>query len=214
VDFPETRWSSLLELKDPASPRYAEQMEALARLYWPPVYHYVRALKPNGEAEDLTQQFFAMLLARRDLEKLSPERGSFRGFLKTALRHFVASASRGPRANLKLPFEDAEAAWRNSAPGLSPEAAFDREWARSVLLEGVRLLKLEVPPDRFELFQKICQDASYEEAGRSQGRSADDVRNRLREMRARLREILRELLRDTLAPGEDVEAELRLVLGA
>lgn len=204
----------MLELKDPASPRYAEQLEALAALYWPPVYHYARALKPGDEAEDLTQQFFAMLLARGDLRKLSPDRGSFRGFLKTALRNFVAGASRGPRAARLFRFEDAEAAWREAGAGLSPDAAFDREWARGVMLEGVRRLREEIPADRFALFQKICQDASYEEAGRELGWSADDVRNRLREIRARLREILRDILRDTLGPEGDVEAELRLVLGA
>src|SRR5260221_4766653 len=87
-EFPETRWSQLLELRDPAHPRYAEHLERLAKQYWQPVFHYVRALR-RSDAEDLTQQFFAMLLSRRDLEKLSPERGSFRGFLKTALRNFL-----------------------------------------------------------------------------------------------------------------------------
>src|SRR6185369_5234403 len=93
IDFPETRWSQLLELRDPAHPRYAEHLDRLAQQYWKPVYHYAKALR-RADAEDVTQQFFAMLLARRDLENLSPDRGSFRGFLKTALKHFVLSADR------------------------------------------------------------------------------------------------------------------------
>ena len=74
VDFPETRWSQLLELRDPAHPRYAEHLEKLAKQYWSPVFHYAKALG-RADAEDLAQQFFAMLLSRRDLEKISPERG-------------------------------------------------------------------------------------------------------------------------------------------
>ncbi|HYE97280.1 MAG TPA: sigma factor [Planctomycetota bacterium] len=214
-DFPDTRWSRLLELRDRSSPRYAEQLEGLARSYWTPAYHYIRALRPHAEAEDLAQQFFAMLLDRRDLEKLSPERGSFRGFLKTALRHFVLSAERARRpAGRTFPFDEAEAVFMKTGQGLSPDVAFDREWARGVMAEAVARLRSEVGPERFSLFQDVALgDASYEAAARARGWSVDDVGNRLREMRARLRELLRERLRDYLEPGQDVEAELRFILG-
>ncbi len=217
-EFPETRWSQLLELRDPAHPRYAEQLDRLARDYWRPVYHYVRALRPReaAEAEDLTQQFFATLLGRGDLERLSPERGSFRGFLKTALRNFVSSAGRAAGAReRRFPTEEAE--WRES--GLAPEDAFDREWARGVLVEGVSGLRRELEEagkgELFGLFRDVClgdDEVSYEAAARARGISADDVRNRLRELRQRLREILRARLRDYLSPGEDLEAELRFIL--
>ena len=106
-EFPETRWSQLLELRDPSHPRYAEHLERLAKQYWSPVHHYARALcRGDADAEDLTQQFFAMLLARRDLEKLSPDRGSFRGFLKTALRNFVLSAGRANAVRTTVPLRD------------------------------------------------------------------------------------------------------------
>ena len=64
--FPETHWSQLLELADPANPNYHENLGRLILQYWKPVYHYVRSLRPVGspEAEDLTQQFFTMLLDR------------------------------------------------------------------------------------------------------------------------------------------------------
>ena len=216
MDFPETQWSRLLEMRDREGPRYAERLEELAGRYWTPVYHYARALRPGAEAEDLTQQFFAMLLSRRDLEKLSPERGSFRGFLKTAFKHFVASADRAEGVRPRpFRFDDAEAVWAKSG-GRDPEAAFDREWARGVLMEAVQQLRGEVEAERFELFRELClaDDApSYDAAAKARGWSADDARNRLREIRARLRDILRERLRDTLGPGGDVEAELRAVLG-
>jgi RNA polymerase sigma factor (sigma-70 family) len=218
--FPETRWSQLLDLRDPAHPKYAEHLERLASQYWKPVYHYARALRKvsPGDAEDLTQQFFAMLLARRDLAKLSPDRGSFRGFLKTALRNFLASADRVAGARPQLfRYPEAEATWKDD--GALPEEAFDREWVRSVLHDAIARLRQELEKQGkariFDLFREHC----LEETGRSYGElarvhvlSEDDVRNRLRETRQRVREILEELLRDYLAPGQSVEDELRFIL--
>lgn len=230
-EFPETHWSQLLELRNPAHPRHAEHLERLVREYWKPAYHYLRAVREMSveDAEDLTQQFFAMLLERRDLEKLSPDRGSFRGFLKTALRRFAVSAqrkeiARSPRGGGALfRFEEAEAAWqdaRSSGPAPSPEDAFDREWARGVLGEAMALLRKELGAQgkalHFELFRAYClgpdDDVSYESLARRHGLSLDDVRNGLREVRQRGREILKDRLRDYLFPGENVDDELRFIL--
>ena len=205
--FPETRWSQLLELRDPAHPRHAEHLEKLAKQYWNPVFHYAKALG-RDDAEDLTQQFFAMLLSRRDLEKISPERGSFRGFLKTALRHYVVSAARADAVRAAVPVKE-------EADFATPEQAFDREWARGVLVEAVARLRKESPPAAFSIFSEHCLEetgASYADLARRHGVSEDDVRNRLREARIRMRELLEELLRDYLAPGQDLEAELRFIL--
>lgn len=207
MDFPETRWSQLLELRDPAHPRYAEQLEKLARQYWSPVFHYAKALG-KGDPEDATQQFFTMLLQRRDLEKLSPERGSFRGFLKTALRHAMTSEARSAALRAETPVRDA-------AETAGPEQTFDREWARSVLTEATSRLRRESTPVAFELFREYCLEdsgVSYAALAKKHGVSEDDVRNRLRESRLRLRTLLEDLLRDYLAPGQDVEAELRFIL--
>jgi len=206
-EFPETRWSQLLELRDPSHPRYAEHLERLARRYWNPVFHYAQALSKT-DAEDLTQQFFAMLLSRRDFEKLAPERGSFRGFLKTALRHFVRSAGRAAALRVTVPLRD------EAGPD-SPEQAFDREWARGVLAEAVARLRKEATPVAFGIFREYCLEesgASYADLARRYKVGEDDVRNRLREARQRLREILEDLLRDYLLPGQDVDAELRFIL--
>lgn len=228
-EFPETHWSQLLELKNPAHPRHAEHLDTLVQQYWKPAYLYVRAVRSMSaeDAEDLTQQFFAMLLARNAFDKLSPDRGSFRGFLKTALRRFAVSAdrkeaSREPRDGTRLfRFEEAEALWTTQDRAISPEAAFDREWARGVVTEGLRRLREEFRGQGKEVyytvFQEYCgEDAaaapSYDDLAKRHGLSADDVRNYLRATRERGREILKELLRDYLFPGEDLEDELRFIL--
>ena len=221
-EFPETHWSQLLEIQNPAHPRHAEHLEGLVQRYWKPAYLYLRAVRAMSaeDAEDLTQQFFAMLLARRALDKLSPDRGSFRGFLKTALRRFAVSAhrqeaSRGPRT---FNFKEAEGLHDRD---LSPEAAFDREWARGVVTEMMRRLREECRAQGkelyYEIFQEYCGEAaeagvSYEELAKKHRISADDVRNYLRVIRQRGREVLQDMLRDYLFPGEDLEDELRFIL--
>ena len=42
------------------------------------------------EAKDLTQQFFARFIERKYLQLADPERGRFRSFLLTSLKHFLA----------------------------------------------------------------------------------------------------------------------------
>lgn len=211
----------LLELRDPDHPRRGELLEGLARTYWKPVYHYVRALRRVGptDAEDLTQQFFATLLARGDLDRLAPERGSFRGFLKTALRNFLTSADRSAAARRRLfTFEPVDEGWIAEAP-LGPDEIFDRAWGQAVLAEAVERLRAELVEKgkavHFEIFEAYClreEPVTYEALARRHGLKADDVRNRLREVRARLREIVRRLLREYLGPDESVDDELAFIL--
>jgi len=225
-EFPETHWSLLLEIQNPAHPRHAEHLQALVQAYWKPAYLYLRAIRSMSaeDAEDLTQQFFAMLLARRAFDKLSPDRGSFRGFLKTALRRFAVSAerkeaAREPRDGARLfRFEEAEALHVRDR---SPEDAFDREWARGVVTEMMRRLRDEFRSQGkevyYEIFQEYCgegsgADVSYDDLAKKHRLSADDVRNYLRVIRQRGREVLKDMLRDYLFPGEDVEDELRFIL--
>jgi RNA polymerase sigma factor (sigma-70 family) len=221
-EFPETHWSQLLEIRNPAHPRHAEHLERLVQTYWKPAYLYLRAIRAMSaeDAEDLTQQFFAMLLARRAFDKLSPDRGSFRGFLKTALRRFAVSAQRreSARGPQTFNFQEAESLHDRE---LSPEAAFDREWARGVVTEMMRGLRDEFRAQgkelHYVLFQEYCaetagSEVSYDALAKLHGISTDDVRNYLRVIRQRGREVLKDMLRDYLFPGEDVEDELRFIL--
>jgi len=234
--FPETHWSQLLEISDPANPNYAPNLEHLIHQYWMPVYHYVRSLRPVAvpEAEDLTQQFFTMLLERQSLEKLVPERGSFRGFLKTALRYFLIDQDRtatahAPRDGARFfPFEQAESAWTDARKGVpvpAPEDAFDREWARGVLREAVSKLKQSLLAEgkelHFTLFTELWNDrspedasgnASYARLAREHAISENDVGNYLRVVRQRLRSQLKEIVVGYLGPGEDAEDEVRFIL--
>ena len=226
VEFPETHWSQILEIGNPAHPSHAQHLERLAQRYWKPLYYYLRAMREfsGPDAEEVAQDFFEMLLRRTDFSALSPDRGSFRGFLKTALRRFVVSHERKRiiRETQVLRFGDLDRGWIDLVRGgqMTPEEAFDRAWARDVLEDAMSrirtILEIEGKPKLFGIFRDYTfQDGegmTYEGLAAKHGMSLDDVRNGLRAVRERGREILKDILRDYLFPGEDVETELRFIL--
>src|SRR5437879_13872302 len=76
--FATTHWSEVLTAGDTAIPGAPEALEKLCRTYWYPLYAYVRRQgRGPEEAQDLTQAFFAQLLARGSLGRVSHEQGSF-----------------------------------------------------------------------------------------------------------------------------------------
>jgi DNA-directed RNA polymerase specialized sigma24 family protein len=74
------------------SPESALALETLCRNYSLPIYTYVRRRGPSRhDAEDLSQAFFARLLARKDSADVTPGKGKFRSFLPASLQHFMAN---------------------------------------------------------------------------------------------------------------------------
>src|SRR5262245_9712599 len=92
--FPTTIWSDIIAAGDSSDPQSRDRLDRLLRTYWKPVFAYVRSSwrKPVEDAKDLTQAFFASVLQKGYLSRLDPDRGSFRGYLKKALKHFLIDA--------------------------------------------------------------------------------------------------------------------------
>lgn len=171
--FRTTNWSQILAAGDPSHPRCAEHWEELVHTYWKPVYCYVRAAwkKSNEDAKDLTQAFFAYLLEKGYLARMRPEQGSFRGYLKRALSHFLIDADRHQEARspTKAMFSiDARPElFERLGPASAeetPETAFDREWFRCVLEESIQDLEGQLVKQGkavyFKVFSLYCLDLS------------------------------------------------------
>jgi len=89
--FATTHWSVVLAAAERETPAAAEALERLCRTYWYPLYAYTRRQGCSPEdAQDLTQGFFARLLARDSLTRVGPQKGKFRSFLLASLRHFLS----------------------------------------------------------------------------------------------------------------------------
>src|SRR5690349_3825932 len=90
--FETTHWSVVLCAGETQTPQSAMALEKLCSSYWYPLYAFVRNSGHGAEeARDVTQEFFARLLQNKRLKAADPQRGRFRTFLLSALKHFLAN---------------------------------------------------------------------------------------------------------------------------
>jgi DNA-directed RNA polymerase specialized sigma24 family protein len=99
----------------------------------------VRRTVTNPEdARDLTQGFFAHLLAARSIARADPAKGRFRSFLLGAMKHFLADErdkARTRKRSGEVEIVSLDAAFAESRYGCepstsaTPESHFDRGWA-------------------------------------------------------------------------------------
>src|SRR3989442_1683830 len=141
--FATTHWSVVLAAGQSDSPNAAEALEKLCRIYWYPLYVYVRRQGHSSEdAQDLTQDFFARLLEKNSFAKADRDRGKFRTFLLGSLKNFLVNewkrAGRLKRGgDLTFLSFDANAAEERYAGEQIDEANpindFERQWAVTLI---------------------------------------------------------------------------------
>lgn len=221
--FATTRWTMIVKAGATGGAALGELCES----YWFPVYAYVRRRGGTKEdAEDLTQGFFASLLARGDIAGLRRENGKFRAFLLAAMKHYLANEhdkrqrlKRGGGAlHLSLDWQQADLRFRLAdEASLPPDAAYDREWA-TALLERVLVTLASEADERFvHLKPYLSLDRKripYAEAAAALGLDDGAVRVAVHRLRKRYRQLLREEVARTLALPELVDEELRSLMAA
>lgn len=230
--FATTHWSVVLTAAHGTSERRRAALETLCRMYWQPVYAYIRRRGYDSHrAEDLTQEFFARVLEKDGLKRVDASAGRFRSYLLGAVKHVLANARDreeakkrgGGRANVPLDIRAAESGCRlEPAHVWTPERVFDRCWALS-LLEHV-LSRLENEFERSgkgRMFQGLKAflvggnpATSYREAGAALNLTTGAVKVAVHRMRRRYRRLLEEEVAHTVSSREDVDDELRFLLAA
>src|SRR5213593_1156776 len=145
-DFRTTRWTQVSRAKAD-SPEGRRALAELCRAYYEPVVAFLRCeLRDADAARELTHEFFAEVLAGGAISHAEQERGRFRSYLLGAVKHFLShqleAARRFKRGggveNISLNDTDAgEARSVADASVLSPDAAFDRQWALTVLARAL-----------------------------------------------------------------------------
>ena len=142
--FKQTRWSLVRCAAGLDSPESREALEALCRIYWFPIYAFIRRQGHSPhDAQDLTQEFFARLLMSNSIARADQRLGKFRTFLLGALKHFLTDEQRksdawkrGGREQI-VSFQQAEAEQRYELEPVddrTPDKVFDQRWM-IVLLE-------------------------------------------------------------------------------
>jgi RNA polymerase sigma-70 factor (ECF subfamily) len=225
--FATTRWSVVIAAGRNSSPDSKRALASLCETYWRPLYGYVRRRVADvNEAQDLTQAFFTELLEKNYVGAATPERGRFRAFLLTALKHFLckewekakAQKRGGGRAPISLDFKAAESSLHIDLPaGLTPEQLYDQAWAMALLERIMERLKSEFQQNgKAAQFSELKGFLIGEHAGTTYSQVA--VRLNLTEaaakkaasrMRKRYRELLRQEIAQTVAMPGEVEDEMR-----
>jgi RNA polymerase sigma-70 factor (ECF subfamily) len=209
--------------------RARDALGKLCQAYWFPIYAYVRRRGYSlHDAQDLTQEFFARLLEQNWVTRADPEKGCFRSFLLGALNHFLAKEWRKDQAQKRgggiqiEQLEAAEARYGNEpAAATTPEEQFDRKWAVTLLDVVLQRLNAEFERENkakmFELLKPCLvgeRDAQpYSALSEVLGMSEGSIKVAVHRLRRRYRQLLREEVAQTVASADEVEAEMRHLIG-
>jgi len=228
--FATTHWSVVLAAGHDSVPGAREALEQLCRAYWYPLYCYVRRqVTCAAEAEDLTQSFFAHLLERNALAKVSRDKGRFRSFLLAALRYFLADEWDKVRAQkrgggcvvISLNEAGAEKRYqRESGPELTAEQLYERRWAMAVLdRASVRLREEFAAAGKTMLGEALrglqenpAEAAPYAEVAARLGMPVNTLKSHVHRYRQRFRELLCEEVAQTVASPAEVADEVRRLI--
>lgn len=227
----ETEWFTIRAASQ-STPQAAAAMERLCRTYWYPLYAYIRrrGFDPP-DAQDLTQEFFAQLLAKPFLRDVDQAKGRFRSFLLASLNHFLANNSRqertlkrgGSTAIFSLDAISAEDRYRlEPAHSESPGRIYDRNWAMTLLERARARLREECfasgKGESFDALKARLDDETshytYSEIAARLATTEAAVQKTVQRLRERYQELLRAEIAQTVSDPREVEEELRSLFAA
>ncbi len=226
LELPPTSWTMLgVAARD--GPDAPAALDAFVQRYYEPVSAYLAALSGTPDrAEDLTQSFFASrILEGSILPRADRTMGSFRCYLKRAVRNFFVDTMRRERRlkrggnagalsmesvdDLVDPSEDSE-----------PERTFHSAWVRSLLREALVRVRdacaAHGQASHFEIFagRFLSEEdpvPSWAALGEAHGLDEKAARGRAETVARRFRRVLRELLRVELGSAQAVDEELAIM---
>jgi RNA polymerase sigma factor (sigma-70 family) len=231
--FRTTHWSVVLLSAQTQVPGSQTALADLCRLYWYPLYVFVRRRGYNAEdAQDLTQGFFLSLLERKSLRQVGPEKGKFRSFLLASLKNYLSDAfdrensiKRGGQIEfVTLDFETGEERYReDAADSLTAEKVFDARWAMTLLEHVGRLRQEYASQGKTAVIDALlpfldptnCKKLpSYEEVADQLQVSLGGVKTLIHRLRKRYSEILREEVARTVTDPQAVDDEIHALCEA
>ena len=205
----------------------------LCRVYWSPLYGFVRSRGHTmHDAQDLTQSFFAYVLEHKVYARADRRKGRFRSFLLASLKNFLADAADRERtlkrggAQIFLPLheeqaQEAEALFQTHSGMSNEDWLFDRSWAEALVAAALERLSRDYKHEAKEqLFKELRifiaggakPPPTYAELTDRLGITESTLRSHVTRLRARYREALRSEVRRTVDSEKQVDEELRELL--
>ncbi|MGB5571778.1 MAG: sigma-70 family RNA polymerase sigma factor [Thermoanaerobaculia bacterium] len=230
--FATTQWSQVLAARDGSESEARTALAVLFEAYWYPLYAFVRHQGHSPEeAADLTQAFFAYLLEKDVLKSVDPAEGKFRSFLLATLKHFLsherdkahAQKRGGDQIGISLDAKLAESRYGyEPSDGLTPEQVYERRWALTVLERTLGKLEEKESTGgdatRFEKLRPYLVGEEphlpYREVAEELDMSEGAVRGAVHRLRQSFGQFLRDEIAKTVAEPDQVDGEVRHLLGA
>ena len=225
--FPSTHWSAVLVAGQPGSTESHDAFSRRCEKYWYPLYAYVRRKgHPVADAQDLTQDFFLMLLEKNGIARARSERGRFRSFLLTSLNNFLindwnrrrAEKRGGGRVAFLSDIETAENRYRlEPRHEETPEKIFEAQWALTLLQQAMAQLEAEWKPGTrkgsFERLKPLltaeADSPSYKQVATENGMTEGAVKVAIHRLRKRLRELVCAEIAHTVEDPGEIQDEVR-----
>jgi DNA-directed RNA polymerase specialized sigma24 family protein len=228
--FRTTRWTAVSRAKADS----VEGRQALADLcdaYYKPVVAFLRCeLRDADAAREMTHEFFARVLAGEAFASAERERGRFRSYLLGAVKHFLSQHRRDARRLkrgggaecVSLNDENGGEARSLADAGLTPDAAFDRQWALTVMARAFEALRLECAAEGRETFFDLVKPWLKGEAAHGDqaaiaadcGMNPAALKVAVHRMKKRFRQAVKAEVAGTLDDPGQVEAEMRALFAA
>jgi RNA polymerase sigma-70 factor (ECF subfamily) len=223
--FATTHWSVVLAAA--ADPQCLQPWEKLCASYWYPLYAFIRRDGYNAhDAQDLTQEFLARLIHKKQLGGIESGRGKFRSFLLVTLKHFLSDERKragalkrgGNQVIVSFDQQEAESRYESEPVDAStPDALFDREWALAVLERVTDHLRQRYSErGRSALFAHLepClggsrNPKSYAEISASLGLDEGTIKVAVHRLRKEFGTQLREEIAKTITDPVEIDAEIR-----
>ena len=225
--FPATQWSAISQARGQGDEKMKEGLRRLAIQYWRPLYLYLRK-RGDGDADaaDSVQGFFEFILSSGFMEHVDREGGKFRSYLLSSLerwrsRRRVHDGAQKRGGNVThVPLDELESMRETldqQDANLSPEAAYDRQWAMEMVARAVDGLKEGyVQRGREQWFELLASALPgggvlrpYAELAGELGCTEGAVKKAVHDLRTAFAARLREEIRATVRTNEDAEEELR-----
>lgn len=228
ASFQTTRWTRVCLAKaDSEDGRRA--LADLCDAYYEPVVAYLRRVLSDGDAAlDMSHAFFAEMLGGGTINTADRDRGRFRSYLLGAVKHFV-SRQRERQRSLKrgagrvaVSLEDDGVAEVQDGSVISPDAAFDRQWALTMLERSLQALRTECQAEGKGAFfdqvrPMLTGDSAYGDQGAiaaASGMNVEAFRVAVHRLKKRLRQCVKTEIAGTLNDASSVAGEMQILFEA
>jgi DNA-directed RNA polymerase specialized sigma24 family protein len=219
--FPSTRWSLLAQATIHGDAAQTEALAEFYRRYREPVVSFIRQQGTAGaQAEDLAQEFFLHLIKSSTLHRVDPLRGRFRSFLLGTLTRFLArtrvrnEAMKRGSGVAPLSFDDLASGVGEPAVPADVARAFDREWARELLIRVRHDLEADWKGEVAALAMLLrflpgaVDTPAYEPAAAGLGWPLARLKTEVFRLRSQFRERVRAEIALTVDAPHEIEAEM------